>query len=1482
MVVPSYIGRYEVRHEIAQGGFAEVVLAWDEDLRANVAIKILHAHFIGGHDDIQQRFLDEARLLRRIRSASVVTIHDVGRLADGRPYFVMDFADRGTLAARFGQALPSTKFDTKSLSILVDAMADGLSGIHEAGVVHRDVKPANILFQAVRRAGPDPDLTVIGDASAEYCTLVGVDERVLLGDLGFAKDMLCGDVMTQSGGTMFYRAPEQAVGDAEITSAADVYSASAVLWEAITRQRPPHADAVVGSLANLPPSWHDVMKTGLAFEAESRFVSIDSWRGAVQDVLSQAAAETNTHVINQSTAAAIRCPYKGLASYQPEDAHSFYGREILIDELVRRIQLQNVLVVGGPSGSGKSSLVRAGLIPALRAGAIMGSETWPIVLLTPGRDPMSELYFQFARVLPNGRDSPVSLPDLIARPALARHLGQTDTPSQPIVVCIDQFEELFTLSPADQLAKMVEALSAMTDPAHSPIRLIIIVRADFYAACAQIPWLAECITENQVLVGPMTEPELRRAIAEPARRVGLYLERSLVDAVVSESGNEVGALPLVAHAMVETWIRRRGSTLTLEGFRAAGGVAGAISQTADLTFENVFDDAEKKESKRLFLRLVTPGEGKSDASRILALSEVDSDPGAAVIRRVIERLTAARLLTVSHSTVQIAHEALLRTWPRLRDWIEESRDNLRARQRISRAAEEWEGEGRDLDRLYHGAHLLSTLAWVEEHGDQLGSLENVFIDASRALADQQKAEAREKQQLGRRRRHIAIGALGIFATGATVASVVAFLAFQQAETNKQVAEVATKDADQRFGGALGAVAKELVEKDPLLALYLSAEAMQRGGEGGPGFDARSSLLAVRLVLSRGGPALLGSPLDMGDAKVFALSPDGALLAVGDRDGTVSMASTTSRLPIASRPRGHEGGVEEVDFGPRGDVLASVGDDGKVRLWSTDGGLSEHSTLIGSLPDVVWSVRFSPDGATLATAAENGTVALWDVRTSTALNAPLIQRIGDFLSLAFEPGGRGLIAGNGEGDIYGWSLPDRASLFEPIKGVHTSDIWKLTFDPQGRTFATSSSDGRSNLFAYPSGKLLGAALNTGDKVAGVAFTSDGSRLFGGGSNGELLVWDVRGQKLEHRTAQGHDGPIIDLVYSSARNLIVTLARDRLIRFWRAEAFVPLFVEHRLPGGPAKGLALASDGSLVAAAGDGGKIAVWSITGSIPTLLETGRPEQIWALEFSPDNKQLISADRGGMAEIWDVASGRLLFSVKVANGAIWSVLVDPLSGHYITTSEKALREWDGTTAAPVRDIWTSPSPINRAALSPDGRYIAVALTDAKVKIIERASGVVEKEITVDHDAIWSVAFSPNGKKIATASGNEVVSVWDIASGIRIAKFTGHSGGATDVAFMPDGVSLAAVDRQGKLHFLDVATGRHIVSPWPAHQGSSWRLVVKQDAGRFVTAGDDGLVKSWDVFDISRACAISWDAFDEPRRKQYFGNGRSMLDCPQSRS
>ncbi|MGI9599144.1 MAG: serine/threonine-protein kinase, partial [Acidimicrobiales bacterium] len=797
---PTSIGRYELGSKLGIGGFASVHRAHDPALDGDVAVKILLPQFID-NEDIKHRFLQEARLLRRVDSPNLVRVYDIGELEGGRPYFVMELAEGGVLTdrlpARVGRAIGRT-----SLTQVVDALAGGLTALHGANIVHRDIKPDNLLIAG---AG-NTEATQIGAA------LLADGERLLIGDLGLAKDQEQTSAgPTVSGGTPFYRPPEQMTPGAPITPAADIYAATAVIWYLLTGSHPPETVAIPAKLTSMPAAWQPVLERGLEHDPTLRYATIGEWAVEARHAI-EAGPETGFEAVDVGDSTNL-CPYKGMAAFQPEDAGLYFGRDDMIDALVARLQDHPVLVIGGPSGSGKSSLMRAGLIPRLSRGGIVGSQQWRVALFNPGSDAVGELVHQLHRLragsttgIEGGDRSEVEAGGAAAAGASAaagsdgnpEQLSRFDLPhgakrwlddGPSTLLAIDQFEELFTLnSQRSDRELFLETLASMTESEHSRIKIAIALRADFYGVCATYPWLSDRINESQLLVGPMSRQELRDAITIPAQRAGLRLESGLADAILDDVGGggaaSGGALPLLGHALMETWLRRRGSQMTLEGYHAAGGVSGAIAQRAEEIFTQLSPD-EQTAARHLLLQLINPGEGTPDTRRRVRRDSLGTTEG---LPDVLEKLAAARLLTVDDEAVEVAHEALIQSWPRLRTWVDENRESLQTRRRIGIAAGEWAGDDRNPDLLYRGTQLAGALEWLQSHPDELDGDGTDFLVTARDLRDHAEQEQAEREAKGRRNRHRAIGALAVLAVAAVIASAVAFTFLGRSQRNEQAAE----------------------------------------------------------------------------------------------------------------------------------------------------------------------------------------------------------------------------------------------------------------------------------------------------------------------------------------------------------------------------------------------------------------------------------------------------------------------------------------------------------------------------------------------------------------------------------------------------------------------------------------------------------------------------------------------------------------------
>ena len=527
------------------------------------------------------------------------------------------------------------------------------------------------------------------------------------------------------------------------------------------------------------------------------------------------------------------CPYKGLAAFDAADADYFFGRDRLVAELVAKSVGARFVGLVGDLGSGKSSALRAGLLPALAAGVLPGSDHWPQVVIRPGETPLAEVARALARTFPDAglpaADAAAALDGALARLAAGHRL----------LLVVDQFEEIFnaTRDEAERSA-FVDLLTAE----RTGLKVIIAMRADHYGRCAVYPALARLLGSEQVLVGPLSATELAAVIEHPAQRVGLRVEPALTEAIVADAGREPGVLPLLSTTLLELWGLRDGGRLTLASYRATGGLHGAIARLAEATFAEL-DPHRQRVARSLLLRLAGPGEGTALVRRSVALDELDADSDPAVAE-VLGRLTAARLLTTGEGHVEVAHEALLREWPRLQGWLDEDAAGRQVRLHLIGAVRDWETRGRDAGDLYRGARLATAMEWAADRDVELNAAERAFLDESRRAAE---ADVERTRRTNRRLKGLLAGAAALLLV-AVGAGAVALAQGQRAQDEAERAgfqaeraaaeaaraedqrEIAEQEAGRARSRELLASALVATDEDPALAKALAAAALDGGDE----------------------------------------------------------------------------------------------------------------------------------------------------------------------------------------------------------------------------------------------------------------------------------------------------------------------------------------------------------------------------------------------------------------------------------------------------------------------------------------------------------------------------------------------------------------------------------------------------------------------------------------------------------------------------
>ncbi|HEX8990727.1 MAG TPA: WD40 repeat domain-containing protein, partial [Anaerolineales bacterium] len=684
-----------------------------------------------------------------------------------------------------------------------------------------------------------------------------------------------------------------------------------------------------------------------------------------------------------------------------------------------------------------------------------------------------------------------------------------------LLLVIDQFEELLTLCRSEEeRTAWIGNLLTSAYAADCPVVVVIALRADFYAPCANYPELRQALAEHQEYIGAMNNAELRRAIEEPARRGGWELEAGLVDLLLRDVGNEPGALPLLSHALLETWERRQGRLLTLSGYTSSGGVREAIAETAERVFTDQFTREQQAIARRIFLRLTEPSEEActADTRRRARFSELILKPEeAATTRTVLKALADARLIITSEDTAEVAHEALIREWPTLRRWLEENREGLRLQRHLTEAAQEWSVLGREPDFLYRGVRLAQARDWAKEHGDEMNVLEREFLSASieehdqeikeRESQRQRELEAAQRLAATQQQANVQLRKRALYLADAfVIAFIMALVALYFGDQARRTAIIAQNNARTAFARELAAESIGNLSADPersvLLALQGTdltysvdrtvlpevVEALHRAVQASHTQLTLQSPAEVETVAfspdgtrlasfssdgntivwdARTGQELFAIPGQALGYHVFAtqrlaFNPDGKRLAITAQNDVKIIDASSGRPMITFS--GHTAEVMAVAFSADGSRLATGSGDKTAKIWDASTG-----KLLLDLPagrtDMVTSIEFSPDGTRIATASDTKIIKIWDGATGQLLLA--VRSISDpYVSHAsFGPEGKVLVVASGSETISLWDASSGALLYEfhPAGGSDT-----IALSPDGAEIVTGNFDGTIDL------------------------------------------------------------------------------------------------------------------------------------------------------------------------------------------------------------------------------------------------------------------------------------------------------------------------------------------------------------------------------------------------------------------------------------
>jgi WD40 repeat protein len=1488
---------YLLQQLIGAGGFGAVYKALQTAVKREVAVKVILPENASQPEFIR-RFEAEAQLVARLEHLHIVPLYDYWRDPSGA-YLVMRWL-RGGSVRQLVQRGPMP-FD--EIARIMDQVAAALIVAHRNNVIHRDIKPDNVLLDD--------------------------DANAYLADFGIAQsDDMPDDEEDGIVGSPAYLSPEQ-ITQGKLAPQTDIYALGIMLYEMVTGRAPfaglppttmlmkhlheaiPAAKAVREDVSDALES---VIQKATAKTPAARYANALDFARALRRALNMGELATpDAQAIGNYTAEELGLaglvtermtnadgeplnPFKGLRAFEEADADDFFGREALLARLLARLQEDdpraNFLAVIGPSGSGKSSVVKAGVVPAVRRGDVAGAMDWFIAEMTPGREALFELAEALIRVAVGQVDE---IPALLRSSTEALHqaLNIVLPPNTDLLLVIDQFEEVFTQGDKeDERAHFLNLLHHALQHKDTRLKVIITMRADFYDRPLLYPEFGDLVRARTEVVLPMNSEELERAISVPAERAGLSLEVGLVTAIVADVGEQPGALPLLQYALTELYERRDGRWLTNRAYQDIGGVTGALARRADELYRTM-DAAGQRATKQLFLRLVTPGEGSEDTRRRVHQTELTA---LAADRQALERVIAEfgkyRLLTFDREpmtrtpTVEVAHEALIRRWVTLRAWLNESRDALRLQRRLSAATGEWQAGKRDPSYLATGVRLDQFEAFLGESAESgltLTADENQYVHTSLTARKQQQAaeQARisEKQAQERRNRRLLQTLVAVMTVAAVVAAVLGAFANNQATVANNNAATATHAQGQALQNETTARALSfasgaqlaLSNHDSDLAALLALQAAQ--------LDNSTPLIQNTLSQVVYFPATRRA-FKGHLAQVISVdySPDGARAVSASRDQSAIIWDMATGAAVHVL-QGHSDWLWDAKFSPDGRFVLTTSVDKTLILW--DAATGEQVRTFSGHTAAVTAVDFAPDGQTALSAALDETLILWDVNSGEQLRV-FIGHTNVVRSVAFSKTGFTALSASDDGTAILWNVSNGTPLItlgtDPARNVigHDGAVWSVRYSPDETMALTTGNDQTMILWSFETGQPLRVFRGGHSaRVVNASFSPNARQILSCGEDNAIIHWDANTGQVLQRFG-GQTLPIYDCQYSADGKQFLSANWDGDMRLWdlRNGADVQQLEQPDTDGvslgvtsreGEVLSAVYSTNGQWMLTAGRDGEVLLWDADGAFIRRMSVdgaavAHAGGAYAVVFNGDGTRALSGGVDNVAVLWDVATGAPL---QVFGGptsghaaAITSVAFSPDETRIATGSvDNSAILWDVADGTQISRFIGHRTRLNAVLFTTDGTQLLTASNDATVRRWDITSGEVLMTYAAHIDWVTSMALSADGQTLMTGSADATLILWNVATGERLRTYEGHGTLVWSVALSPDGRFAVSGSSDTQMILWDVDSGEEL-RRYMAANGAAVRSVRYSIDGARVLAGyADGTAHVWQIT-LSPQEVIEW--------------------------